>query len=161
MEAIDPSLQTRKRQVTTKRTNCPWLVRAGLGDQNLWKITKCVLEHNHELSPHDPTIYHQNRTGPGENESRRNRRKKAAQEAETPNLNPALIHPLYATSYQLQLGTSIPNIEAAQRFMNDQRALSEGPLRIQMTTPDDFKGYLFGEEEQVPPRVHSVGTQTD
>ncbi|ORY86785.1 hypothetical protein BCR37DRAFT_390525 [Protomyces lactucae-debilis] len=51
----------RTRRQGTKRTNCPWLVRAGMDNENLWKITKAVLEHNHVLSPANPDLYHQNR----------------------------------------------------------------------------------------------------
>ncbi|BFZ57270.1 hypothetical protein PYCC9005_004321 [Savitreella phatthalungensis] len=52
------------RRHHTRRTNCPFLVRAGMDDTNLWKITKVILDHNHPLSPHDPAIYHQNRATP-------------------------------------------------------------------------------------------------
>ncbi|KAG5518949.1 hypothetical protein PMAC_002480 [Pneumocystis sp. 'macacae'] len=74
----DPTAPRRQRKQTTKRTNCPWLVRAGLSQTELWKITKVVDEHNHRLYPDDPTVYHQNRPMTKQRVQRKKPRKPSA-----------------------------------------------------------------------------------
>ncbi|EMR08594.1 hypothetical protein PNEG_03070 [Pneumocystis murina B123] len=134
----DPTIPHRQRKQTTKRTNCPWLVRAGLSQSELWKITKVVDEHNHRLYPEDPTIYHQNRPMTKQRVQRKKPRKPSARILEQQMTNTALS------------STPLNNMEST--------------LKIISLVPQDFEQGIMDPELDIDldeSIMRTIGTQTE
>jgi hypothetical protein len=127
-----------------------------MDDQNLWKITKIILEHNHALSPGDPEIYYQNRIGsvPGGSGHRRKNESTTLEEAELPSsgLEPADNDDPSFTTFPSSFGT--------QGIIQDDNALPLPELQLEILTPKDFEAQaLLDDDDAVTYR--DVATQTD
>ncbi|KAG4301131.1 hypothetical protein PCANB_002440 [Pneumocystis canis] len=135
----DPTIPHRQRKQTTKRTNCPWLVRAGLSQSELWKITKVIDEHNHRLYPDDPTVYHQNRPMTKQRVQRKKPRKPSARILEQQMANTATLP-----------SAPLPNMEST--------------LKIISLVPQDFEQGMMDPELDITldeSIMRTVGTQTE